>query len=107
MYSRAAIDRPRTYSKCSVSASTAHALAVRLVPGDLGTFAGLRTDQQARVVNDASTPIPGLYAVGNDMASPMGGAYPGAGLAVGSAVTFGSIAARHLATVTDRSGAVR
>lgn len=71
--------------------------AVRVVPGDLGTFAGLRTDHHARVLNSTSTPIPGLYAVGSDMASAMGGAYPGAGVAVGSAVTFAYIAGRHLA----------
>ncbi|MGO4842557.1 FAD-binding protein, partial [Rhizobiaceae sp. 2RAB30] len=51
--------------------------AVKLVIGDLGTFAGLRCDAQARVLDDADRPIPGLYAVGNDAASIMGGNYPG------------------------------
>ena len=72
--------------------------AVRLEPGDLGTFRGLRTDEHARVLRETdATPIPGLYAVGNDMTSVMGGAYPGAGITIGPAMTFGYIAARHFA----------
>jgi hypothetical protein len=42
-------------------------------------------------------PIPGLYAVGNDIASVMGGNYPGAGITLGPALTFGHIAGCHLA----------
>ncbi len=40
--------------------------------------------------------IVGLYAAGNDMASIMGGNYPGAGITLGPALTFGYIAGRHL-----------
>ena len=71
--------------------------AVRLVPGDLGTFIGLATDPLARVLDLNEQPIAGLYAVGNDQASVMGGTYPGAGITIGPALTFGYIAARHLA----------
>ncbi len=71
--------------------------AVRLVPGDLGTFIGLATDPLARVLDVNGAPIPGLYAVGNDQASLMGGSYPGAGITIGPALTFGYIAGRHLA----------
>ena len=71
--------------------------AVRLVPGDIGTFAGLRTDASARVLDKDGQPIAGLYAAGNDMASVMGGTYPGAGITIGPALTFGYIAGRHLA----------
>lgn len=70
---------------------------VRLVPGDIGTFAGLKTDASARVLDKDGRPIAGLYAAGNDMASVMGGTYPGAGITIGPALTFGYIAGRHLA----------
>ncbi|QRM30296.1 FAD-dependent oxidoreductase [Microvirga sp. VF16] len=71
--------------------------AVKVVPGDLGTFAGLKTDADARVVDESGNVIPGLYAAGNDMASIMGGNYPGGGITLGPAMTFGYIAGRHLA----------
>ena len=73
--------------------------AVRVIPGDLGTFMGVRTDPLARVLDEAQAPIPGLYAAGNDMASFMGGNYPGAGITIGPALTFGYIAAHHMAGV--------
>lgn len=72
--------------------------AVRVVPGELGTFAGIATNANAQVLSKAGSPIPGLYAVGNDAASVMGGTYPGAGITIGPAMTFGYIAARHLAS---------
>ena len=74
--------------------------AVRLEPGDLGTFFGLATDADARVLDVDERPIAGLYAVGNDQASVMGGKYPGAGITIGPALTFGWLAARHAAAAT-------
>jgi succinate dehydrogenase/fumarate reductase flavoprotein subunit len=71
--------------------------AMRLVPGDIGTFLGLRVDGRARVLDALGAPIEGLYAAGNDMTSVMGGTYPGAGITIGPALTFGYIAARHAA----------
>ncbi len=62
--------------------------AVRLVMGDLGTFDGLRTDAEGRVLDHEYRPIAGLYAAGNDRASMMGGAYPGAGITLGPIMTF-------------------
>lgn len=72
--------------------------AARIVPGDLGTFFGLDTTADAQVRNGAGEPVPGLYAVGNDMASVMGGAYIGAGITIGAAMTFGYVAAKHMAS---------
>jgi succinate dehydrogenase/fumarate reductase flavoprotein subunit len=80
-----------------VPLETAPFYAVRIHPGDLGTFAGLRTDGSARVLNAAGAAIPGLFAVGNDAASVMGGAYPGAGITIGPALTFGYLAGMAIA----------
>jgi len=71
--------------------------AIKMVIGDLGTYAGIRTDAQARALDAGGQVINGLYAAGNDMASIMGGNYPGAGITLGPALTFGYIAGRHLA----------
>ncbi len=71
--------------------------AVKVVASDLGTFAGIKTDTKARVLRKSGEPILGLYAVGNDAMSIMGGRYPGAGAVLGSGMTFGFIAGCHLA----------
>ncbi|MCA1495520.1 FAD-dependent oxidoreductase [Bradyrhizobium sp. NBAIM14] len=71
--------------------------AIKMVIGDLGTYAGIITDANARALDAEGRVIPGLYAAGNDMASIMGGNYPGAGITLGPALTFGYIAGRHLA----------
>lgn len=71
--------------------------AVRVYPGDIGTAAGLQTNRHAQVIGCDGQVVPGLYACGNDMASIMGGHYPGAGITLGPALTFGYIAGCHLA----------
>jgi succinate dehydrogenase/fumarate reductase flavoprotein subunit len=70
--------------------------AIKMVIGDLGTYAGIRTDENARALDANDHAIEGLYAAGNDMASIMGGNYPGAGITLGPALTFGYIAGRHI-----------
>jgi 3-oxosteroid 1-dehydrogenase len=70
---------------------------VEFVAGDLGTKGGLVTDETARVLKTDGKVIPGLYAIGNTSASVMGNTYPGAGSTIGPAMTFGYVAARHLA----------
>lgn len=84
---------------CVAPLETPPFYAVRVVPGELGTFAGIATNASAQVVDGDGQPIPGLYAAGNDAASVMGGTYPGAGITIGPAMTFGYIAARHAAGV--------
>ena len=74
--------------------------AFRIAPGDLGTSGGLRTDEFARVLRPDDTVVPGLYAVGNTAAPVMGRSYAGAGATIGPAMTFGFVAAKHLATQT-------
>ncbi len=71
--------------------------AVKLYPTPLGTSRGLRADIHARVLDQQSRPIEGLYVCGNDMQSPFGGEYPGAGAQLGPAMTFGWIAGQHAA----------
>ena len=79
--------------------------AVKVLMGDLGTFDGLHTSLTGQVLDHQDQPIAGLYAVGNDRASIMGGNYPGAGITLGPIMTFGYITGRHLAETT--SGAVK
>ena len=74
--------------------------AMRMDAGDIGTKGGLLTDAHARVVRPDGSPIEGLYAIGNTSASVMGIAYPGAGGTLGPAMTFGYIAAHHIADNT-------
>ena len=54
------------------------------------------------VLNEDGAPIAGLYACGNDMGSIMNGNYPGPGITLGPALTFGYIAGRHLARTDPR-----
>ena len=70
--------------------------AMPIYPGDIGTNGGLKTDALARVLDAGGKPIAGLYAIGNSAASAMGESYPGAGVTIGPALTFGYIAANHL-----------
>jgi 3-oxosteroid 1-dehydrogenase len=75
--------------------------AMPIYPGDIGTNGGLRTDDRARVVDAKGAAIAGLYAVGNNAASAMGESYPGAGVTIGPALTFGYIAARDALGVNE------
>lgn len=71
--------------------------AFRIILGDLGTSGGLRTDEHARVLRADDSVIGGLYAVGNTSAPVMGRSYAGAGATIGPAMTFGYVAAQHIA----------
>ena len=69
--------------------------AVTVWPADIAVSSGLATDADARVLAGDGRPIPGLYACGNDMASVMGGSYPGPGTTLGPALVFAYRAAMH------------
>jgi predicted oxidoreductase len=73
--------------------------AVKVLMGDLGTFDGIRTSTVGQVLKDNGEAVPGLFAVGNDRASIMGGNYPGAGITLGPNMTFGYITGRFIAGV--------
>ena len=79
--------------------------AIKIVIGEIGTFAGLATDASCRVLTRERQVVKGLYAVGNDAASVMGGNYPGAGITLGPAVTFGYVAGMELARVARAQAA--
>jgi succinate dehydrogenase/fumarate reductase flavoprotein subunit len=80
--------------------------AIKVLPGSFGTFAGLKTDRHARVLDRHGDPIPGLYAAGSDQANVMGGHYPSGGINIGPAMTFGYIAGRHAAAAEDYENVV-
>jgi 3-oxosteroid 1-dehydrogenase len=71
--------------------------AIRIVPGDLGTKGGLRTDTAARVLREDGSVIDGLYAAGNASAPVMGRTYAGPGATIGPAMVFGYLAALDMA----------
>ncbi|MCL5041293.1 MAG: FAD-binding protein [Gammaproteobacteria bacterium] len=71
--------------------------AMPMYAGDIGTKGGLLTNEHAQVLRENAEPIDGLYAIGNTSASVMGTTYPGAGGTLGPAMTFGYVAAHHLA----------
>lgn len=96
-YNRYQGDALHQPNPCVAPVREAPFYAIRLHIGDIGTFAGLATDAKTRVLDKTGTPIPGLHAVGNDAASIMGGNYPGAGITLGPALTFGYICGKTLA----------
>jgi 3-oxosteroid 1-dehydrogenase len=71
--------------------------AVEVKSGALGTKGGPQTDVDARVLDVDGNAIPGLYAAGNVMASPMGMTYGGAGGTLGPGMVFGYRAGRAAA----------
>lgn len=71
--------------------------ACPIVPGDVGTYGGVVTDADARVLREDGSVIEGLYATGISTASVMGRYYPGAGCSLGPSFTFGYVAAKHAA----------
>jgi 3-oxosteroid 1-dehydrogenase len=75
--------------------------AMPIVPGDVGTYGGVVTDENARVLREDGSAIEGLYATGISTASVMGRIYPGAGSSVGPSFVFGFIAAKHAANASN------
>lgn len=71
--------------------------AIEVFSGTLGTKGGPLTDTRARVLDVDGDVIPGLYAAGNAMASPLGMTYGGAGGTLGPAMIFGYLAGRDIA----------
>lgn len=107
-YQRAQGDSDQKPNPCIAPIEKGPFYAVEIVPGSLGTFAGLITNQDARVLDKTThLPIQGLYAVGNDMNTVMGGQYPSGGITLGPAMTYGFIAANHLLRQSGRTQPVQ
>jgi len=102
-FNRYLADADNKPNPCVAPVKTGPFYAVKLLMGDLGTFDGLATNVTGQVLRRDHTPIAGLYAVGNDRASIMGGNYPGAGITHGPNMTFGWLTAHHIA---DRAAAI-
>lgn len=98
-YNRIQGDAEHAPNPCVAPLGRGPFYAVRIVPGSLGTFAGLATDHHSRVLGAGQAPIAGLFAVGNDMSSMMAGRYPAGGITLGPGMTFGFIAAHVAAGV--------
>ncbi|MBP2324193.1 3-oxosteroid 1-dehydrogenase [Kibdelosporangium banguiense] len=95
---------PRNHpNPCLAALETGPFYAVRIVPGDLGTKGGLRTDTAARVLREDGSIIEGLYAAGNASAAVMGRTYAGPGATIGPAMTFGYLAALNMAALSKGS----
>ena len=90
-------DETHTPNPCIGPIARAPYYAVELWPAEIAVSTGLSTDADARVLDRDRRAIPGLYACGNDMASPMSGAYPGPGTTLGPGMVFAYRAAMHAA----------
>jgi tricarballylate dehydrogenase len=65
--------------------------AYAVTPGITFTFGGVRTDVEARVLDDAGIPIKGFYAAGEAVGGFFSGSYPG-GASLSRNAVFGRIA---------------
>jgi succinate dehydrogenase/fumarate reductase flavoprotein subunit len=96
-FNRYLADPDHKPNPCVAPISTGPFYAVKVVMGDLGTFDGLRTGVTGEVLRADGSRIEGLYAVGNDRRSVMGGNYPGAGITHGPNMTFGYVTGNAIA----------
>ncbi len=101
-FNRYLADPDNRPNPCVAPVQTGPFYAVKVIMGDLGTFDGIQTSVVGEVKKRDGSVIAGLYAVGNDRASIMGGNYPGAGITHGPNMTFGYVTANHIA---DLAGA--
>ena len=96
-YNRYLGDADHQPNPCLGPIQTGPFYAVKVYAGDIGTAVGIRCNEHAQALDSQDQPIRGLYIAGNDMHSVMGGQYPAPGITLGPAMTFGWLAARHLA----------
>ena len=86
-------DRPRGMKGSRIGVVDAGPFyAVRIYPGTLGTNGGLRTNAAGEVRRSRGGVVPGLFAVGNVAASPLGWGYPGGGATLWVGMTMAYLA---------------
>lgn len=95
LFSRTAGDPTHRPNPCLGALSKPPYYAMKVFPGDLGTFGGILTDEHARVLRGDGSIIAGLYATGNATAPVMGREYPCTGASIASTMIFGSLAVQH------------
>ena len=79
--------------------------AALVTGGTLDTKGGPKTDTEGRVLDDLDAPIPGLYGVGNCVASVSGASYWAGGATLGPIIAFAYRAANaaHAEAVKEAS----
>ncbi|MGF6385197.1 FAD-dependent oxidoreductase [Paraburkholderia atlantica] len=102
-FNRYLADPDQKPNPCVAPIATGPFYAVKVVMGDLGTFDGLKTSVTGEVLRADGSEIEGLYAVGNDRRSVMGGNYPGAGITHGPNMTFGFVTGNAIAAKATTS----
>jgi succinate dehydrogenase/fumarate reductase flavoprotein subunit len=90
-------DEAHKPNPCIGPIATGPYYALETWPADIAVSTGLSTDRDARILGRDRQVIPGIYACGNDMASPMSGSYPGPGTTLGPGIVFAYRAAMHAA----------
>lgn len=103
VYSKYLGDAENTPNPCLAPLLKAPFHAIELVLSDLGTVAGLKVDNNCQVLDEQGDVIEGLFATGNDMQSIMRGRYPGPGITLGPALTFGYLLGTHLVSLHSGS----
>ncbi|NKR24188.1 3-oxosteroid 1-dehydrogenase [Rhodococcus hoagii] len=88
---------PRLKNPSLAEISKAPFYAIKMVPGDLGTKGGIRTDVDGRALREDGSVIEGLYAAGNCSSPVMGHTYAGPGATIGPAMTFAYLAVLDIA----------
>ncbi|UOO93621.1 FAD-dependent oxidoreductase [Vitreoscilla stercoraria] len=96
-FNRYLADPENQPNPCVAPISQGPFYAVKVYMGDLGTFNGIETTAVGEVMDADNQVIEGLYAVGNDRKSVMGGNYPGAGITLGPIMTYGYVTGNVIA----------
>lgn len=96
------IDNPYPNPTMHPFAETGPYYASIVAPSAIETKGGPRATAAGQILGADDAPIPGLYGVGNCVASPTGQAYLSGGITFGPYITFGRLAAQAVAAAPVR-----